>query len=94
MLKLLEDVQPEWLMLGTFLGVNTQIIDKSTKSNKLMLLTILKWITDTDSSKVTIDKIIEVLESGVIGNNRLAKKIREDTEIQRICMLYQLCWGI
>ena len=87
LLGLLASVQPEWLMLGTFLGVNTQIIDQSTKCSKLMLLTILEWIKNTDPRKVTIDKITEVLESGVIGNNRLAKKIREDPEIKRICML-------
>ena len=83
-MDLLEDVLADWEVLGTFLGVNTQAINSSVKCNKLMLLTIKKWINEAKKEKRTIYAIIKALESGVIGNHRLAKKIREDPEIQRI----------
>ena len=84
LLKQLVVVQKDWMMLGTFLGVEIETIDNTIKCSKLMLYIIQKWITESEKEKVTIDAIIKALESGVMGNNRLAKKIREDPEIKRV----------
>ena len=83
-MNLLEDVQSRWKQLGTFLNVKTQNIDRGAKCCDLMLETFQKWIDETKTEERTIVAIIKALESGVIGNNSLAKKIREDPEIQTI----------
>ena len=52
LMTMLHDVQSQWHQLGTFLKVNVQNIDRSTRCNTLMTEMLKKWIR-TKGKKAT-----------------------------------------
>ena len=81
LLIMLHGVQSEWHQLGTFLRVDVQNIDKSTRCNTLMTQMLRKWIT-TKGDAATIQAIVDALESPIIANNRLAGIIKNNDEVK------------
>ena len=82
LMTMLHDVQSQWHQLGTFLKVNVQNIDRSTRCNTLMTEMLKKWIR-TKGKKATIKAIVDALESPIIANNRLAGIIKNSKEVKK-----------
>ena len=80
-MTMLHEAQSEWHQLGTFLKVDVQSIDNGIKCNKLMNQMIMKWIADKGEA-ATVQAIVDALESSVISNNALAKRIKNNKEVQ------------
>ena len=78
---MLHGAQSQWHQLGTFLKVDVQSIDEGMQCSKLMIQMLKKWI-NTKGEAATVQAIIDALESPTISNNALAKRIKNDREVQ------------
>ena len=85
LLRLLDEMVPEWNRLVLFLGVpdaEMGKIDQSVKAADCLDRMILKWIK-VKGDKATMAEIIKALDNPPIQNKALAKKLREDKRIRK-----------
>ena len=84
MLADLDEMIPQWSTFCLFLGVKKTQLNKIEKqvSTKICTQNMLEtWMAEKDK-QATIQKILEALESPLIENNALAKRLRENEKVQ------------
>ena len=86
MLADLDEMIPQWSTFCLFLGVKKPQLNKIEMqvSTKIRTQNMLEsWMAEKDK-QATIMKILEALESPLIENNALAKRLREDKNVQEM----------